>query len=71
MPIGETNAWLRSYRPTFEDYLNEVVGPLFSPSIQFTLVPTDTLGMLNAVEGGEADFTFTSPNIFGFSADLL
>ena len=65
MPSGDVESWLQQYAPTFQDFLNLVVGYLFSPPITFTLVPTDTTGMFEAAESREADFTFTSPNIFG------
>lgn len=65
MPAGDSNGWLRQYKPTFEKYLDSVVGPLFSPPIQFKLIPTDTMGMFQAADMQMADFTFTSPNIFG------
>jgi hypothetical protein len=66
MPAGDTGAWLQQYRPTFEGYLNAAVGSLFSPPIQFVLVPTDTLGMFQSAELRTADFTFTTPNFFGY-----
>ncbi len=51
--------FVRNWSPIFEGYLNEVVGPQFSPPINFSLVPVDFVASVQSADllaSGKLDF---------------
>ncbi len=64
---GEKEAnFLERYKPIFQDYLTEVVGPLYSPPISFEFITTDwssdeTKTSHIMIEEGTIDFTCEAP----------
>lgn len=49
------------FGPTFDDYLNAVVGPQFDPPINFVVKTYSSLDITAAAEKGEADFAMLDP----------
>ena len=64
MPTGNQSTWPARYKPTFETYLNSVVGTKFSPPIRFVLQIVDIISIFSTVEKGLADFVYPTSSIF-------
>ncbi len=64
MSTGNQSTWPARYKPTFETYLNSVVGAKFSPPIRFVLQIVDFASIFSTVEKGLADFVYPTSSIF-------
>jgi hypothetical protein len=49
------------FGPTFDDYLNAVVGPQFDPPINFVMKTYRSLDIAAAAEKGDTDFAMLDP----------
>jgi hypothetical protein len=61
-PGDTANNFLRKYKPIFQEYLTEQIGPLYDPPIFFNLIATDwssdeTTTSHVMIEEGKLDFT--------------
>ena len=64
VPIVTNDEFLKTWKPTFEDYLSETVGRALTPQAQFELVLFSLESIFDAVKESRIDFLFVNPSLF-------
>jgi hypothetical protein len=64
VPIGPTNEFLLTWRPTFEQYLSDTVGKNHNPPLVFSLVSSTLSDVFDIVNAGKVHFVYSNPSLY-------